>query len=288
MKKIIYWINAHKGWAVLITLGIFFLPLFVVHILFKCQAIQPWLSAEWSAGDLLAYIAGFEAFVGTVALSSLALWQNEKIHNQHMESLEPALSMKLISVSGMLYLMIENTGATEAIDIKVSVLDIANNGIHDELSTDGLFDTVFDLYPKEIVQGRVAISGANIATEIFPQIKVHVSYLRPDMKRKKDYDRTVTYNCGYDIKVTADINYDNTRMESDIDAIARASVRTANYFDGHQVAKFDELNILAGKSLRNDLVEVIQKQEICPVINRTDTIAESIIPKSSEEDNANT
>ena len=63
---------------------------------------------------------------------------------------------------------------------------------------------------------------------------------------------------------------------SDIDAIARAVVRIANYLDGCQVAKFDELNILAGKSLRNDLVEALKTREEVPILSRIETIEMSL------------
>lgn len=65
-------------------------------------------------------------------------------------------------------------------------------------------------------------------------------------------------------------------MESKVDKIARAVVRVANYFDGCQVAKFDELNILAGKSLRNDMVEVLKSKEETSVLSKTETIQDSL------------
>ena len=227
---------------------------------------------------MLAYVAGFEAFLGTVTLGALSLWQNEQIHKEHIESLAPCLSMKLISIGHMLNLVIENTGASEAKDISISVLDISNNGESSELMLDGLFSTAFELFPKESVQGKVAFSGADIMHDIFPQIKIHVSYkMRPDIGEAKNYDRTVTYNPGYDKKIIADVNYDNRTMESDIDKIARANVRMANYLDGRQVYKSDELNILAGTSLRNDIVEAIRTKEKVPVLSRTQTILKRVL-----------
>lgn len=68
LNKIVNWIKNHKTTTLLVCISIFFLPLVIVHILFKWNSEIRWLSAEWSAGDVLGYIAGFEAFVGTVAL----------------------------------------------------------------------------------------------------------------------------------------------------------------------------------------------------------------------------
>ena len=274
MKNALIWVKNHKLATAIIILCVFFLPLFAVHLCFKSSLNISWLTAEWSAGELIGYIAGFEAFIGTVALGALALWQNEQIHSQHIESLEPTLSMKLIELSHVLYLTIENTGQIEAKDIQISVLKLENNGNSIELSLDDLFSSTFELYPKETVQGMVGISGANIATQIFPQLTVSVSYLRPDLNRRKEYERTVIYNNGQDRNSNENIDIDGCSMASDIDSIARAAVRMANYLDGCQVAKFDQLNILAGKSLKDDMIEAIARKKESSILSRAETIAE--------------
>lgn len=286
MNAILNWLKKHKIITTIACLVLFALPLIIIHCLYKWNTNISWFVAEWSAGDVLSYVAGFEAFIGTVALGALALWQNSQIHEHHIESLEPNLSMKLISVGGFLYLVVENTGAIEAKSINISVLSICQNGDNSDLELDQLFETTFELYPRETVQGRIALSGANIVTEIFPQIKVHISYLRPDINRKKEYERTVTYCYNCDKKILADINYDNSAIASDVDKIARANVRMANYLDGHQVAKFDELNILSGRSLRNDLVEAIKTKEEVPVLDRTQTLDKVLKPEVEEQNNA--
>ena len=173
----------------------------------------------------------------------------------------------------MLNLVIENTGASEAKDISISVLEIKNNGNNSELILDGLFSTVFELFPKESVQGEIAFSGVDLTHNIFPQIKIHVSYnMRSGIGGVNEYERTVIYNAGYDKKIVADVSYDNHNIESDVDKIARAAVRVANYFDGHQLIKSDNIDLLAGTSLRNDLVEAVKTKESVPVIDRTQTI----------------
>ena len=283
MDNFFTFIKRHKIYTLLIVICLFITPLVLVHILYKLNCNLLWLQTEWSAGDLISYIAGFEAFIGTVSLGGLALWQNQQIHKHHIESLEPILSMKLLCNNDIIYLIIENTGATEAKDIKIDVLSISNNGKYNTPSLGELFSTSFELYPKECVQDQIAISGENIVNTIFPQIKVKVSYRRPDLNRIKEYERTVTYSNGYDKKIVADINYNNNTMESDIDKIARANVRIANYLDGHQVAKFDELNILSGRSLRNDLVESIKTGKENTVLNRIQTIQKCCKEKQQEE-----
>lgn len=61
-----------------IVIGLFLIPLLVVHLLFKWSTRFYFISAEWSAGDLISYIAGFEAFAGTIILGVIAVWQTDK------------------------------------------------------------------------------------------------------------------------------------------------------------------------------------------------------------------
>lgn len=272
----------HKIEMLILSIFVFAVPLLVVHLLYKIDCEITWLQSEWTAGDVLTYIAGFESFIGTVSLGFLALWQNQQIQEQYIESQEPLLSMNLIDENSILYLVIENTGGEEAKDISIKVLNICNNGHHNELCLDGLFGTVFELYPKEKVKGRIAFSGANAVTEICPQIKIKVSYIRSDLNRVKEYERTVTYSNVLWNNKSADEDIENEKIASDIDKIARASVRIANYLDGHQVAKFDELDILAHRSLRNDLVGAIVTRQEIPIFDRPQTIDECFEKKMSK------
>ena len=78
MKKLLDWIKNHKWITILICVLLFVVPLIAVHILFKIPAWSDCLVAEWSAGELLAYIAGFEALVGTVFLGLITVYQTEQ------------------------------------------------------------------------------------------------------------------------------------------------------------------------------------------------------------------
>ncbi len=258
MIKLLDWVRKHKICVFILAIVIFAIPLVIVQILYKVDCKIACLQLVWNSGDLLAYIAGFEAFIGTVSLGFLALWQNHQTQMQYLESQEPLLSMELIEEDSVLYLTIENTGGVEAKEIKIKVSGISNNGESNRLDLDGLFDMVFELYPKEKVKGRVAYSGKDIFTEIFPQIGINVSYIRPDIKRKKEYDRTVVYNSEHSSNMNISTNSKYDSIASDVDKIARANVRIANYFDGHKVAKFDTLNILSDNSLKNDIIDVIK------------------------------
>jgi len=78
MKKIVDWINSHKIITICVALFLFVVQPIVVHLMFKTQAVTPFWENTWNAGDLLGYIAGFEAFLGTVFLGVVAARQNDK------------------------------------------------------------------------------------------------------------------------------------------------------------------------------------------------------------------
>ena len=63
------------------TLGIisiFALPLLIVHLLFEWHSGVNFFVAEWSAGDVLAYVGTMLTFIGTIALSYMALKASNK------------------------------------------------------------------------------------------------------------------------------------------------------------------------------------------------------------------
>ena len=78
MRKILEWIKKHKKMTFGLCVFVFLFALVAVHILFKINAISSWLAATWSAGELLAYIAGFESLVGTVFLGMITVDQTEQ------------------------------------------------------------------------------------------------------------------------------------------------------------------------------------------------------------------
>jgi hypothetical protein len=78
MFKILDWIKKHVWQTVLIGFGLFLLPLIIVHIAYRIPAISPWFASTWNSGELITYIAGFEAFGGAIFLGAIAAQQNEK------------------------------------------------------------------------------------------------------------------------------------------------------------------------------------------------------------------
>jgi hypothetical protein len=72
------WFHKHKVQIIFIVILAFFVPLTIVHCLFKLKNTIPFFAAEWQAGDVLAYIAGFEAFLGTIVLGCIAVYQTKQ------------------------------------------------------------------------------------------------------------------------------------------------------------------------------------------------------------------
>lgn len=78
ITNIANWITSHTWQSILIALAIFLVPLVIVHFLYKWYTGVWILASTWSSGDLITYIAGFEAFLGTVMLGIVAVRQNER------------------------------------------------------------------------------------------------------------------------------------------------------------------------------------------------------------------
>ena len=61
-----------------ILIIVFILSLVVIHLLFKIDSGVSLLQAEWSAGEVLAYVASFMATVGTMALAYASFRSSER------------------------------------------------------------------------------------------------------------------------------------------------------------------------------------------------------------------
>lgn len=88
VKEIKSFINKYKKSIVLWGLIGFFLPMIIVHILFKWNSGIDFLVAEWSAGDVLGYIGTILSFVGTIILSILALQAANKANDLSKKVIE--------------------------------------------------------------------------------------------------------------------------------------------------------------------------------------------------------
>lgn len=73
------WIKKHKIFVVVLSFFIILGIPFLIHVLFKIHPKNDFWVAEWTAGDLLGYYGAILAFIGTVVLGMLALYQNHII-----------------------------------------------------------------------------------------------------------------------------------------------------------------------------------------------------------------
>ena len=213
---------------------------------------------------IIALISAVIAFVS----AATSIYYNSKNQKQYNKSIEPALSFKLFRHESLLYLQITNTGQSPAIDIRIEIKAIRNNGNRNELKLDKLFGSDFDLYPTEVTQGMVAIWGENIAEHVFPSIDIYVEYVDKITQKETVLTRTIIFNPSFRETVYATVNMDLNKISSSIDTIAKANLRTANYLDGYQLSSIDELDILSGRSLHDDMVDIKEGKRESSVVNR--------------------
>lgn len=178
--------------------------------------------------------------------------------NQHqiVKDNEPQLSFCLKELNGMLYLLVHNVGKTKAIDIKLNIKKINNNNGR-ELLLDDLFKNTFELYPDEKVQGIIAIYGENISNHVFPNIDADITYKKDHIFRRVHYKRKIFFTASADSKIIVNTNYDLQEIEDNISKLHNATLRLANYFDGCEVAPFDELNLIPGRHFQEELVDAL-------------------------------
>lgn len=83
MEKLFKWISEHKKSCFWIMVGMIFLPIIIIHILFKINTHCYWIQADWLSGDVLGYFGSVLAFSGTVILGYVSLLLNDKAVKQN-------------------------------------------------------------------------------------------------------------------------------------------------------------------------------------------------------------
>lgn len=84
------WFKKHKFLVIVILFCILVGGPFVIHCLFKIQLSEKYsfFIAEWTAGELLQYYGGGLAFLGTIILGALSLYQNDIIKQESDKRIE--------------------------------------------------------------------------------------------------------------------------------------------------------------------------------------------------------
>ena len=220
-------------------------------------------------------ISGISTFIALISIG-VTVFFNVKSQKQYLKSLEPELSFKLVEYKSMLFLQIINTGKSAAHDIKIDIKNIYDNGEKKELIKDMIFEKKFELYAGEMTQGSIALFGENICEHVFPKVLINVEYVSHITNKGESFERTVVFCPLYKEKIIADVDIDLDKLNSNIACLARANLRTANYLDGCQVAPMDELNIMAHKSLHDDLCEINNLSTTSNISDRKNTIRDNL------------
>ncbi len=216
-------------------------------------------------------IAIISAGISTVAVIITVIF-NLLAHKQYIKSLNPLLSFKLFEYENFLFLTITNTGKTAAKEIVIHINELINNGDRNDLQLDDLFNNKFELFPTESTQGCIALYGENISQHVFPYIKVDISFKRELNNKRFHYSRSIYYSTSNEGKLLANVKMDTTQLTDSIKSISRSNIRIANYLDGHQLASFDEIDLISDNSLRNEICEIFDKEKKDPVKTRKQTI----------------
>lgn len=167
---------------------------------------------------------------------------------------EPQLSFSLKSFNGILYLMVTNNGGTPAKNIRIKIEKIYNNG-NCGIQEDQIFEIPFELASHESVQGMIGFNGENISKHVFPYIDIMVQYQKAHFIKNVKYERKVFYTASYERKINVDAKLDLNNIERDINNIHKSTLRLANYFDGNEIAPFDDLNIVSNNHFQKDLLK---------------------------------
>ena len=201
-------------------------------------------------------IALLSVILSAIAVGS-SIYFSYKTRKQYIESLNPLLSFQLVDNCGLLFLTIKNTGQSEAIEIKIIFDEISNNGEETLFDIAKIFKSELTLYPNEKVTGYIAKAGANISTEIAPTVKVHVSYMKGNNKKKTQYSRSICYAGETDNPIEDRLR----EIGSKLNEISASNNRMANYFSGNWLLTIDELNLQPQRNLYQDIKDGVNNKE---------------------------
>lgn len=201
-------------------------------------------------------IALLSVILSAIAVGS-SIYFSYKTRKQYIESLNPLLSFQLVDNCGLLFLTIKNTGQSEAIEIKIIFDEISNNGEETLFDIAKIFKSELTLYPNEKVTGYIAKAGANISTEIAPTVKVHVSYIKGNNKKKTQYSRSICYAGETDNPIEDRLR----EIGSKLNEISASNNRMANYFSGNWLLTIDELNLQPQRNLYQDIKDRVNNKE---------------------------
>lgn len=191
-----------------------------------------------------------------------------------MKDNEPQLSFSLRSINNVLYLNVKNNGETKAKSVRIIINKMYNNG-ENGIQEDQIFQIPFELASQEEIQGMVGYIGETISNHVFPYIDIKVIYDKPHFIKRVKYERQVFYYASTEKRVFVDTGWDLNSINEDLNNIHKSTLRLANYFDGNEVAPFDELSIVSENHFQKDLKNTIDGN-ISKINNREEVIKNRI------------
>lgn len=191
-----------------------------------------------------------------------------------MKDNEPQLSFSLRSINNVLYLNVKNNGKTKAKSVRIIINKMYNNG-ENGIQEDQIFQIPFELASQEEIQGMVGYIGETISNHVFPYIDIKVIYDKPHFIKRVKYERQVFYYASTEKRVFVDTGWDLNSINEDLSNIHKSTLRLANYFDGNEVAPFDELSIVSENHFQKDLKNIIDGN-ISKINNREEVIKNRI------------
>lgn len=204
-----------------------------------------------SISDFIASLSLIVAVIAVIVTIIINVRENKK----YINSLKPLLSFSLYEMNGLLLLLMKNNGQSEAKNIRIKVIELKNNGNSSELMLDPIFNDEFMLYPTEEVQGIIAISGRNVETDIFPEVKLNISFIEGNDNKNIEYCRTITFKRQIKEKDRLE------NIEDSIESISYSNNRIANYIEGRTLFTFDRMNVIPKSSLYKDMKDAFNNIE---------------------------
>ena len=125
----------------------------------------------------------------------------------------------------------------------------------------------------KLESGMIGFNGENISNHVFPYVDIKVQYQKPHFKRNVKYEREVFYTASAERKINVETNMNLNDIEHNINNMHKSLLRLANYFDGNEIAPFDELNIVSSNHFQKDLLNT--KNEVSSEIKSREESIES-------------
>lgn len=164
--KLLDYIKHHKLLSFLIIIGIIFIPIIVIHLLFSIYPSNDWWIAKWSAGELLDYFGSIMGAVATIiALIVTIIYTNDSQKKQNILSVKPYLQSEYIPIFN--YNEITNNSSkpfyiTFGSNISSSSVEPY---MFNRMKEDG-FDKIFFFSRYYIIKYKIKNVGANSAVNI--------------------------------------------------------------------------------------------------------------------------